>query len=127
MDQPLVLIVDDDADIVESLAYRLSQQGFATCTAGTGNEAILRARCDHPAAILLDLGLPDMDGLAVCEELVDSSETCEIPIIVVSGADRHDILRRCRSAGCRFFLRKPYDPDALLTLLRQAIRELREW
>jgi CheY-like chemotaxis protein len=75
----------------------------------------------------LDLRLPDSDGLTVCQKLVDSPETCGIPVIIVSGMEHPEILRRCRAAGCHFYVRKPYDPNALLVLIRQAIDDTSHW
>ena len=122
-----ILVVDDDPTQTESLAFRLRQQGFCPITARTGREALLLAGSEQPAAVLLDLQLPDLDGLAVCEQLVDSPDTCEIPVIVISGVDRPDVLRQARAAGCHYYLRKPYDPSALLILLRQALQDAVEW
>ena len=107
--------------IVEVLSHRLSTQGFAPLAAHCGAEGLDRARQDQPSLILLDLCLPDVDGLDICETLVDSADTWDIPVIVLSGCDDTDIVRRCRAAGCRFFVRKPYDPNALLVLIRQAL------
>lgn len=116
-----ILIVDDDKSIVEVLSHRLSTQGFEPLAAHSGADGLQRAREDHPSLILLDLRLPDTDGLSVCQELVDSTDTWDIPIIIVTGRDDPDIVRRCRAAGCRFFVHKPYDPNALLILIRQAL------
>ena len=118
-----ILVVDDDEALADVLSRRLTQQGFATKTADSGTEGLALARSDHPDLILLDLRLPDKDGFAICEELADSTETCNIPIIILSGMERPDIIRRSRSAGCYYFVRKPYDPNALLVLIRQAIEE----
>ncbi len=126
-DGPTILVVDDDSSQSEALAFRLRQHGFSPTTAATGRQAIAIARSDSPSAILLDLQLPDLDGLSVCEQLVDSPETCEIPVIIVSGVDRPDVLRQARAAGCHYYLRKPYDPNALLILLRQALQEMNDW
>jgi len=116
-----ILIVDDDKSIVEVLSHRLSTQGFQPLAAHRGCDGLQRAREDRPNLILLDLRLPDMDGLAICQELVDSSDTWDIPVIIVTGRDDPDIVRQCRAAGCRFFVHKPYDPNALLILIRQAL------
>ncbi len=118
-----MLIVDDDETIAEPLSIRLQRQGFGTLVANCGRQARKMALTEQPDCILLDLGLPDVDGFDLCQELVDSDATCAIPVIVVSGMDRPDILRRCRAAGCYYYVRKPYDPNALLTLIRQAIAE----
>jgi len=124
---PTILIIDDDDALVDTLSHRLSRQGFTTMTADSGEAGLLLARSERPAAIVLDLRLPDVDGLTICQNLADSSETCDIPIIVLSGMERPDIVRRCRAAGCHYFIRKPYDPNVLLMLIRQAIEESGRW
>ena len=121
--QPTILIVDDDEALADVLSRRLQQQGFDTITAESGGVGLSTARSKIPALIVLDLRLPDIDGFTICEALADSSATCAIPVIILSGIDRPDILRRCRAVGCYYFVRKPYDPNALLTLIRQAMQD----
>lgn len=121
--RPLILVVDDDPDLVETLEIRLAQQGFATLGAGRCQQAIDLASRQQPDLILLDVRLPDGDGLQVCERLVDAAETCHIPVIVLTGSDRPDIVRQARAAGSRYFVRKPYDPNALLLLIRDCLLE----
>jgi DNA-binding response OmpR family regulator len=116
-----VLIIDDDDTLSEVLSHRLKQQGFTTRAAYSGSTGLTKAKAEPPSAIILDLGLPDADGLTVCEELTDSPETCSVPILILSGKEQPGLVRRCRAAGCHYFLRKPYDPNALLVLVRQAI------
>jgi CheY-like chemotaxis protein len=116
-----ILIVDDDEAMVDVLALRLSRQGFKTLSANSGERGLAIARSERPALVLLDLRLPDVDGLTICQQLVDDSETCDIPVIIVSGMERPDIIRQCRAAGCQYFVRKPYDPNVLLVLIQQSI------
>jgi len=118
-----VLIIDDDDTLSEVLSHRLKQQGFTTQAAYSGNTGLTKAKAEPPSAIILDLGLPDTDGLTVCEQLTDSPETCSVPILILSGKEEPGLVRRCRTAGCHYFLRKPYDPNALLVLVRQAISD----
>lgn len=118
-----MLVVDDDPDLVETLQLRLQQQGFATLGAATCHQAWALALEQQPDLILLDLRLPDGDGLRVCERLMDDPETFHIPVIVLSGSDRPDVVRMARAAGSRYFVRKPYDPNALLLLIRDALDE----
>jgi CheY-like chemotaxis protein len=122
-----ILIVDDDDTLAEVLARRLRRQGYETVTADSGQSGLERARSERPALIVLDLRLPDADGFTVCEQLADSPQTCTIPIIILSGMEQPDVLRRCRAAGCQYYVRKPYDPNALLILIRQAIRDCAGW
>lgn len=118
-----ILIVDDDADQAQCLAHRLERQGFLTTVAHRGLLALSVAQTDRPDLVLLDLHLPDLDGLEVCRDLSDSPLTSDIPVIMVSGTDRPDIVRRARCSGCVYFLRKPYDPNALLGLVQLALRD----
>jgi len=124
---PTILIVDDDEAMVDVLSRRLKQQGFDTRTADSGERGLAAARTHRPALILLDLRLPDADGFTVCQRLVDSAETCDIPVIILSGMERPDIIRQSRAAGCHYFLRKPYDPNALLVLIRHVLDERDGW
>ena len=125
--RPTVLIVDDDSDMVEVLATRLQRQGFATLSDLTGRHAVEMARQMQPAVVLLDLRLPDADGLTICRALSDDPVTADIPVIVVSGMERPDVVRAARAAGSRFYLRKPYDPNALLLLIEHTIDQTRGW
>lgn len=116
-----ILIVDDDATISDSLAVALDRQGFQTSTAASGREGLKLARQTRPDLVILDLRLPDVDGFTVCQKLVDDPRTCTIPVILLSAMERPDIIRRSRAAGGQYFVRKPYDPNALLVLIEQAL------
>lgn len=122
-----ILVIEDDPGILEALATRLRRHDFLVRTASRAAEGLAQARSDRPDLVLLDLRLPDADGLTVCQELADDPATCLIPIIVLSGQDRRDLVRCCRAAGCRYFMSKPYDPSALLILIRHALDESRLW
>jgi len=121
--RPKVLVIDNDDTLSAVLTDRLKKQGFSTAAAYSGQSGLEMAKAESPSLILLDLGLPDADGLAICEQLSDAPETCTTPIVILSGRDQPGLVRRCRAAGCHYFLRKPYDPNALLVLIRQAIHE----
>jgi CheY-like chemotaxis protein len=122
-----ILIIDDDDAMVDVLSQRLQRQGYQIAVATNGDDGLAAARRESPSLILLDLRLPDADGFSVCQELADSSDTCSIPVIILSGMERPDIIRRSRAAGCQYFVRKPYDPNALLILVQHAIGEARGW
>lgn len=122
-----ILIIDDDHDQVDVLSLRLHNLGFETFSADTGSKGISLAHDRKPHLVLLDLRLPDLDGLSVCQQLADDSRTCDIPVIIVSGMERSDVVRISRSAGCRFYVRKPYDPNALLVLIESALGDTDLW
>lgn len=117
-----ILIVEDEFDQREWLDYRFRLLGFETILAATGTEGLDLARKRLPDVVVLDAWLPDLDGREICRRLADDSSTCEIPVILVSGLDQGDMVRSARRAGCRFFLRKPYDPNALLALVECALQ-----
>ena len=125
--ESLILIVDGDLDQAATLANRLHNQGFRTLRAGNGRVAMELAAQQQPQLVVMDLRLPDMDGLRVCTQLADSSATCGIPIILLSRMTRPDIIRCSRAAGCEYYVRKPYDPNALLTLIQHSLRRDRRF
>ncbi len=122
-----ILIIDDDISVAESLACLLERMGFQPSWTTHGETGVAFAESEHPDLIILDLCLPDIDGLAVCQRLADGPHTCDIPIIVVSGWDREEIVRLVRTAGAMYFLRKPYDPRALVVLIEYALRQKDMW
>ena len=121
--RPSILIIDDDDDQSFALSRRLQQQGFGTRTAALGRRGLSLAWAEPPDLVLLDLRLPDMSGFDVCQELADEPATCGVPVIIVSGMEGPEIVRSCRAAGSRFFVRKPYDPNALLALIEHSLTD----
>ena len=122
-----ILVVDDDATQTEILSHLLSKQGYLVSTAKTCKEAESKVGSDRVDLILLDIGMPDGDGLTLCSSLSDTAATSDIPIIIVSGVDKTGVVREARAAGCQFFVSKPYDPNALLLLIQNSISESRDW
>jgi CheY-like chemotaxis protein len=114
-----VLIIDDDEAQASSLSFALQRLGYETLTAARGQEGLRLARAERPDVLLLDLQLPDIDGLDICQQLADDPDTSGIGIIVISGSNHHSAVRRARAAGCEFYLRKPYDPNVVLTLVER--------
>lgn len=119
----LILIVEDDESLADVLTIRLERQGYQTRVARSGSAGLELARQENPELVLMDLRLPDADGLDICQALDEDPTTCGIPVIALSGMERPDIIRRARRVGCRYYVRKPYDPNALLLLIEQSLRE----
>lgn len=116
-----ILLVDDDHEQAETLAFSLRRQGFEVMTAHSARAAMAAIELHQPQLVILDIRLPDGNGLELCQQLTDDADTCDIPVIILSGMEGADIVRRARAAGCQYFLRKPYDPNALLLLAESAI------
>jgi CheY-like chemotaxis protein len=109
--------VDDNADSARGLARLLTLLGHDVRTAHDGREAVVVAKTYRPDVVLLDIGLPGMDGYEVARQLRED-EACRDSVIVgVTGYGQEDDRRRGREAGFDYHLVKPIDHDALLTLL----------
>ena len=121
----LVLIVDDASDNREAYAEYLRFRGFRTLEAGTGAAAIALARSEQPDVILLDMRLPDIDGLEVSRLVRADPMLRQSKIIAVSAAVFPADVAAALASGCHVFLQKPCLPDALVAeidrLLAQAV------
>jgi len=120
------LVVDDDPVQLEILEFRLRQLNFQVTKLSSGAGLQETARSLQPHLILLDIELPDGDGIDLCRGLSDDRQTCEIPVVLLSGTERSDVVRAARGAGSRFFLRKPYDPNALALIIEHTARNTTE-
>ena len=115
-----VLIVDDNIDAAESLAQVLNFKGHVATVASGGREAVERAREDPPDIILLDLGMPGMDGLTAARLIRQQPGGADIRIIALTGWGHERDRQRTREAGMSEHLVKPVDPEALLGILEGA-------
>jgi CheY-like chemotaxis protein len=118
-----ILVVDDEVDFSELLKFRLRQLDYEVVTAATGSEALNRARRQLPDAILLDLMLPDLDGLMVCEILGQQPSTCDTPVFMITAITSAVIAEAARNAGARGFFTKPLNFDALKRQLEVTFAE----
>ena len=119
----LVLIIDDEAEIRESLQTLLELEGYEVETASTGNEGLARSG-DRPFdLVLLDLALPDKNGLNVLAELHERDS--QLPVIVITAYGTVDNAVKATQAGAANFIQKPWDNDKLLADVRTAIAKHR--
>jgi two-component system KDP operon response regulator KdpE len=117
----LVLVVEDEAPIRRFLKTALEAQGFKLLEASTGTQAMTMAASHNPDVILLDLGLPDIDGLAVIKRIREWSHT---PIIVISARGKDTEKVEGLDAGADDYLAKPFSVEELSARMRVAIRHL---
>lgn len=115
--QPLVLVVDDNEDNLLLLAFVLEQLGCELLTAADGQTALDLAKSFKPTLILLDMMLPDLDGMEVCSRLRQNPLTTNIPVIAVTAMARAEDRERILEAGCNEYVSKPYAVDELEVLL----------
>lgn len=119
--KPLILVVEDDPAVQNLISTILSTHEYRCQTAQNGNTAIMVASSHNPDIVLLDLGLPDMEGVEVIERIRSWSN---MPIIVISarGNDKDKI--EALDAGADDYLTKPFSPDELMARIRVAQRKV---
>lgn len=115
-----ILIIDDEVQIRRLLEITLSANGYKISEAATGKEGLAKAAINHPVLIILDLGLPDLDGLDVLKKL---REWYEKPILILSVRNSEDDIVKALDLGANDYLTKPFRTGELLARIRVAIRQ----
>jgi DNA-binding response OmpR family regulator len=118
MQKPKILVVDDDPDLVRALRLRLRAKNYEVTTATDGYSAVAAAQKEHPALIVLDLGLPVGDGFVVLERLQSIDALASVPVIVLSARDPQSNEQRALKAGAAAFFQKPADNDELMSAIQ---------
>lgn len=117
--QPTILVIDDEPQILRAMRTILGQHNYRIITASTGAEGLALATASMPEVIILDLGLPDMEGVEVCAQLRTWTLT---PIIVLSVRDSDTDKVSALDRGADDYLTKPFSVDELLARVRVALR-----
>lgn len=117
--QPLILAVDDNEDNLQLLTQILMLIGCSSVSATSGYAALTKARSYQPALILLDMMLPDLNGVEVVRQLKQDRQTSMIPIIAVTAMARAEDQERFFLAGCSDYIKKPYIVDELEAKIRR--------
>jgi CheY-like chemotaxis protein len=117
-----VLVVDDDTEIVTFLATLLELEGIDSTVATSAAAAL--EKLDHvlPNLVLLDIAMPDRDGLDLCRALKKDPRTRDVPVFVVSARPGKDVVERALAAGAEEFIRKPFENQELIARIRQRLR-----
>jgi two-component system KDP operon response regulator KdpE len=116
---PHILIIDDEIQIQRALRTILIEKQFQVTTAGRGDEGLALAAASEPDLIILDLGLPDMDGVEVCTRLREWTQT---PVIILSVRDSERQKVAALDHGADDYLTKPFSTEELLARVRVALR-----
>lgn len=122
MDQQTILVVDDEADILELVSFHLKRDGYDVVTAATGEEAIAIAREEPPDAILLDLMLPGVNGLDVCRVLKGDDDTASIPIVFLTARGEESDVVKGLELGGDDYITKPFSHRVVVARLRAVLR-----
>jgi two-component system KDP operon response regulator KdpE len=116
---PHILVIDDEPQILRAMRTILTEKQFRVTTASRGEEGLTLAATSEPDIIILDLGLPDMDGVEVCTRLL---EWTQIPIIILSVRDSERDKVAALDTGADDYLTKPFSIEELLARVRVALR-----
>lgn len=120
-DAGLVLVVEDANFNSRAARITLESSGYGVIEAEEGSKALTLARIHTPDLVVLDLGLPDVDGLSVATALKADETTRDIPILVCSADDREETKQACLSAGCGEYLKKPFSADEFLAAVERTL------
>ena len=108
-----ILLVDDEPAIIAVARVGLKRAGWTVFTAASGRECIVLAESEQPDAIVLDVMMPEMDGLATLKQLQDNPQVKDIPVIFLTAKVQKTDRRRFYASGIKGFITKPFDPTTL--------------
>lgn len=120
-DKPKILVIDDDREIVRGIGIRLRAAGYEMLSAHDGQTGLDIAAAERPDAIILDLRMPVLDGMAFLTQARNRPETSRTPIIVLSANVVEKARRRAMDLGASCFLEKPYDARRLMRTLASVL------
>jgi len=113
-----VLVVDDDPEIVTFLSTLLELEGIESSVATSAAAALEQLQQGRPDLVLLDIAMPDRDGIDLCKELKRDPRLAEVPVFVVSARPGKDVVERALAAGAEEFIRKPFENAELISRIR---------
>ena len=120
-ERPRILLVDDEVAIQRAVAPLLRSRGYDVETAGSAAQALASVADRAPALVVLDLGLPDMDGVEVCRRIRARSQ---VPVIVLSARGAEGDKVSALDNGADDYVTKPFGPEELLARIRVALRRV---
>lgn len=119
-----ILIIEDEADIAQLVKIYLEKEGFRTLHAKTGSEGLKLTKGEHPDMIVLDLMLPEMDGLELCKKIRSAPDTALLPIIMLTAkAEESDTIVGLE-LGADDYIAKPFSPKSLVARVKALFRRL---
>ncbi|HLO74138.1 MAG TPA: response regulator transcription factor [Flavobacterium sp.] len=121
-----ILLVDDEKDILEIVGYNLSQEGYQISTANNGKEAIAKAKKELPHLIILDVMMPEMDGIEACENIRKIPELQDTIITFLTARSEDYSQVAGFDAGADDYIAKPIKPKVLVSKVKALLRRLKE-
>lgn len=122
-----ILVVDDDSNILRMISFALEGDGFDVITADNGTTALQKVKEEHPELVILDVMMPDMSGIEVCEQLRKDSPTADLPIILLSAKAQVKDRIAGLKVGADEYLAKPVDLDELTVHVRKLLSRVQRY
>jgi CheY-like chemotaxis protein len=116
---PLVLLVDDEPSLRQTVAFMLEMEGFRVATAEDGEQALERVRALRPSVVLLDAMLPRRHGFDVCREIKADPALAGVRVVMLTALVQKNDRERAVAAGADYYMGKPFDEEELFGLLRR--------
>jgi len=124
MNRPLkVLVVDDEPDIVEILSYNLAKENFEVSKAYNGYEAVSFALKNHPDLIIMDIRMPEMNGIEACRMIKKNESMKNIPVLFLTADNDEYTSLSAVEAGGDHFVTKPIRPSILIGMIHELIKD----
>lgn len=120
---PRILVIEDYSDTRELLSMLLRKKGYEVIEAEDGVEGLLKASGNYPDLILMDLALPEMDGVEAARRIHKMPKLSNTPIVVLSAYLTEDVEADVRVAGCVATFAKPFDTDLLLAKIKSTLAD----
>jgi two-component system alkaline phosphatase synthesis response regulator PhoP len=117
-----ILVVDDEPDIVDFIAYNLQKEGYETVTAGNGKEAIHIAKSESPDLILMDIMMPELDGIQACREIKEVHKLRSTPVVFLTAKNEEYTELAGFDAGADDFISKPVKPRILTSRIKAILK-----
>jgi two-component system alkaline phosphatase synthesis response regulator PhoP len=121
-DQPLILVVDDEPDILDLLTYNLTSKGFAVERASNGKEALEQAHALDPDLIILDVMMPVMDGIETCRRIREDAYLRTVPVLMLTARTEEESMIEGLDSGADSYLGKPVSMPVILSQVRALLR-----
>ncbi len=122
MAKETILVVEDESEIRELIRYNLTKEGYDVVEAKTGEEALTRAHGQLPALVLLDLMLPELDGLEVCRRLKRDYLAQHVPVVMLTAKGEESDVVAGLEVGADDYITKPFSPRVLIARVRAVLR-----
>ena len=126
MKQKHIVVIEDEKDILEVLEYNLKREGFKVSISSNGKSGLDMVRQSKPDLVLLDIMLPELDGLDICQSLKKDSATNTIPIIMVTAKEEESDIVLGLGLGADDYITKPFSPKELIARVKALLRRSNE-